>query len=141
LATAGRRGSPRGQVALVLRGGSVTCRGKKLPTVPLLGSAKVRLTVVRCGGRVRIHGQVLLLGRDPQKRTLVLSRRGRMLRARVAGPALRGLRVRVRAGTRWRAVRHGAIRLPARAGTITVRATGRGRGGTPLVATAVVGAA
>jgi triacylglycerol lipase len=138
-ASGARRDSRRGQVAFLLRGASVSCRGRRLPSVPLLGSRRVRLVAIRCGGRVRIRGQVILLGRDPQRRTLVLTRRGRMLRARVAGPSLRGLRVRVRVRGSWRALRHGAIRLPAGAGTVTVRATGDGRSGDPLVATAFLG--
>jgi pimeloyl-ACP methyl ester carboxylesterase len=138
-ASRARRRSRRGQVAFLLHGASVTCNGRTLRSVPLLGSRKVRLVAIRCRGRVRIRGQVILLGRDPQRRTLVLTRRGRMLRARVAGPSLRGLRVRVRVRGSWRPLRHGALRLPAGAGTVTVRATGDGRRGEPLVATAVVG--
>ena len=138
-ASGARPGSRRGQVAFLLRGASVTCNGRTLPSAPLLGSRKVRLVAIRCGGRVRIRGHVILLGRDPQRRTLVVTRRGRMLRTRVTGPSLPGLRVRVRARGSWRPLRHGTIRLPAGAGTVTVRATGEGRGGVPLVATAVVG--
>ncbi|HEX5195380.1 MAG TPA: alpha/beta hydrolase [Solirubrobacteraceae bacterium] len=133
------RGRGRGQVAFLLPGGSIRCGSRPVRTVPLLGSRRVRLAVVRCAHRVRIRGRVLLVGRDPQRRELVVTRRGRTLRVHVAGPPLRRLRVRVHVRRSWRAVHHGKIRLPARTRTVSVRAVGVGRDRLSLVATAVVG--
>ena len=136
----GRGGSGSGHkvVAFLLRGASLRCGRRAVPAVPLLGSRRVRVAVVRCTARLRIRGRVLLLGRDPQRRGLVVSRRGRTLRVRVAGPPLRGLRVRVRVRRSWRTPRHGVIRLPKGTGTVIVRAIGTDRSGLRLIATAVV---
>lgn len=142
LDAAGRQGrvprSGAAQVAFLLRGASVTCRGRAVRSVPLLGSKQVRVAVVRCAGAGRTHGRALLLRRDPRQRTLVLTRRGRSLSARVRGPALSGLRVSVRVRGTWRAVRRGTARLPARTGAVSVRATGVDQTGERWLATAVV---
>ena len=128
----------RGELALLLRGASVRCRGRRLPSVPLLGSRRVRLVALRCSGPLRVRGEVLLLGRDPQRRTLLVVRRGRSLRVRIAGPRLRRLDVQVELRGSWRPVHRRAIRLPATAGTVTVRATGADANGVRVAATAVV---
>ena len=134
----GGRGSGHREVAFLLRGGSIRCGHRPVRSVPLLGSRRVRIAVVRCSARLRIRGRVLLLGRDPARRVLVVSRRGRALRVRVNGPTLRRLRVQVRVRGSWRRVHHGVIRLPRGTRTVTVRAVGTGAGGARLVATAVV---
>jgi len=134
----GGSGSGRKLVAFLLRGGSIRCGRRAVRAVPLLGSRRVRVAVVRCRAGLRIRGRVLLLGRDPQRRVLVVSRQGRTLRVRVNGPRLRGLRERVRVRGFWRPVRRGVIRLPEGTRTVTVRALGTDRSGLRLVATAVV---
>lgn len=143
LGVADRRGRiPRGHAggaAFLLRGASISCRGRRLPSVPLLGSRTVRVTVVRCSGSLRVHGRVLLLRTDPRKRTLVLTRRGRSLSARVRGPALRDLRVSVRVRGSWELLRGGVARLPAGTGTVSVRALGVDRTGERWLATAIIG--
>ncbi len=136
----GRLARPRDhQVAFLLRGASIRCRGRVLPAVPLLGSRRVRLAVVRCPGALRTRGRVLLLGQDPQRRTLVVTRRQRILTARVQGPALRQLRVGVSINGSWRALHGGRIQLPAGTRVVSVRATGIDRSGARRLATAVVG--
>jgi triacylglycerol lipase len=131
-------GSGRKLVAFLLRGGSIRCGRRPVKSVPLLGSQRVRVAAVRCRAGLRIRGRVLLLGRDPQRRVLVVSRQGRTLRVRVNGPRLRGLRERVRVRGSWRPLRRGVIRLPKGTRTVTVRAVGTDRSGLRLVATAVV---
>jgi triacylglycerol lipase len=139
---AGRQGLVRrasaAQVAFLLRGASISCRGRSLRSVPLLGSRRVRIAVVSCAGPARIHGRVLLLRRDPRQRTLVLTRRGRRLDARVRGPALSGVRVSVRIRGAWRVLRGGSTRLPARTGDVSVRAIGVDQAGERWLASAVV---
>jgi triacylglycerol lipase len=134
----GGRGPRAGaQVAFLLRGGSIRCGGRAPRSVPLLGSRQVRVAVVRCA-EPRIRGRVLLLRRDPRQRTLVLTRRGRRLTARVRGLALSALRVTVRVRGRWRGLRGGETRLPAGTGAVSVRATGVDHTGERWTATAVV---
>jgi hypothetical protein len=126
------------QVAFLLRGGSIRCGRRLVRSVPLLGSRRVRIAAVRCGARLRIHGRVLMLGRDPRRRVLVVSRRGRTLRVRVDGARLPGLREHVRVRGSWRTLPHGQMRLPKGTRTVTVRAVGAEPGGPRLIATAVV---
>lgn len=54
LGVAGRRGRLRGvrQVAFLLRGASITCRGRAVQSVPLLGSKLFRFAALRCAGRL-----------------------------------------------------------------------------------------
>jgi hypothetical protein len=129
----------RGEVAFLLHGASIRCRGRVLASVPLLGSRRVRVAVVRCAGELRTHGRVLLLGRDPQRRTLVVTRRERILTVRVHGPALRRLRVSVRVRGRWRRLQRSRIQLPASRGVVSVRATGIDRNGGRRLATVAIG--
>jgi triacylglycerol lipase len=136
----GRVARPRGgEVAFLLRGASIRCRGHVLASVPLLGSRRVRVAVVRCGGALHAHGRVLLLGRDPRRRTLMVTRRERILTVRVHGPALRQLRVSVRIHGRWRRLQRSRIQLPASRGVVSVRATGIDRSGGRRLATVAIG--
>jgi triacylglycerol lipase len=128
-----------GELAFLVRGGSISCGGRALPSVPLLGSRQVRLAVVRCAAPLHVTGQVLLLSRDPQRHTLDITRRDRTLTARVRGPALRDLDVRALIGDDWRPLEHDTIRLPAGTADVTVRATGVDLSGTRQLATAVIG--
>jgi triacylglycerol lipase len=128
-----------GGVAFLLGGASISCRGRQLRSVPLLGSRTVRIAVVRCSGTARVHGRVLLLRPDPRKQALVLTRRGRRLSARVRGPALRHLRVSVRVRGSWKLLRGGVTKLPAGTRTISVRALGVDKSGERWLATAIVG--
>ncbi len=141
LAVNGRPGRVRGvrQVALLLRGASLSCRGRTVRAVPLLGSKQVRFAALRCAGTVRTRGRVLFLRQDPRQRTLVVTRRSRSLTARLRGPALRHLRLSVRVQARWRLLRDGRARLPVRAGAVSIRAVGVDRTGQRWLATAVVG--
>jgi triacylglycerol lipase len=135
----GRVARPRDrEVAFLLHGGSIGCRGRGLPTVPLLDSRRVRLAVVRCGGALRTRGRVLLLGRDPQRRTLLVTRRERIVTVHVEGPALRDVRLRVRVHGSWQRLQRGRIRLPAGTRAVSVRATGVDRSGLRRLATAVI---
>jgi triacylglycerol lipase len=129
----------RGEVAFLLHRASIRCGGHVLPAVPLLGSRRVRIAAVRCPGALRVRGRVLLRGRDPQRRSLVVTRRQRLLTARVRGPALRELRVRVEVGGSWRRLQRGRIRLPAGTRVVPVRAIGLDHSGARRIATAVVG--
>jgi triacylglycerol lipase len=136
----GRVATPRGgAVAFLLHGASIRCRGRAVPSVPLLGSRRVRVAAVRCPGTSRVRGRVLLLGRDPQRRTLMLTRRQRTVTAHVRGPALRQLRVSVRVHGSWRRLQGGRTRLPAGTRSVSVRATGVDRNGLRRLATAVIG--
>ena len=128
-----------GGVAFLLGGASISCRGRQLRSVPLLGSRRVRISVVRCSGTARVHGRVLLLRSDPVNRALVLTRRGRRLSARVQGPALRDLRVSIRVRGSWKLLLRGVARLPAGTRTISVRALGVDRTGQRWLATAIIG--
>ncbi|MFZ0385276.1 MAG: alpha/beta hydrolase [Solirubrobacteraceae bacterium] len=128
-----------GEVAFLLRGASIRCRGHVLASVPLLGSRRVRVAEVRCPDALRVRGRVLLLGRDPRRRTLVVTRRARILTVRVHGPALRQLRVSVRVHGRWRRLQRSRVQLPTGRVVVSVRASGIDRGGGRRVATAVIG--
>ncbi len=137
----GRPGRVRGvhQVAFLLRGASLSCSGRVVRAVPLLGSKQVRFAALRCAGTVRIRGRVLFLRQDPRQRTLVVTRRSQRLTAGLRGPALRHLRISVQVKARWRLLRGGRLTLPARAGAVSVRAVGVDRTGQRWLATAVVG--
>lgn len=141
LGVAARRARLRGvrQVAFLLRGASISCRGRAVRSVPLLGSRLVGFAALRCAGSLRTRGRVLLLRQDPRQRTVVVTRRSRSLTARLRGPALRHLRISVRVKARWRLLRGARLRLPAPAGAVLVRAVGVDRTGQRWLATAVVG--
>jgi triacylglycerol lipase len=136
----GRVARPSGdELAFLVHGGSISCDGRALPSVPLLGSREVRLAVVRCAEPLHVTGQVLLLSRDPQRQTLDVTRQDRTLTVRVRGPALRDLSVRALVGGDWRPLQDDTIRLPAGTADVTVRATGIDPSGTRRLATAVIG--
>jgi triacylglycerol lipase len=128
----------RGHIALLLPGASIRCHGRRLAAAPLLGSRRVRVVVLNCRRRLRIHGRALVLRLDQRRRELVVTRQGRQLTVRVRGPALRPVSARVRIGRRWRTLELGSTTLPARTGTVTIRVAGRDHRGERWFATALV---
>ncbi len=134
---------PVARQAVVLgRGASLRCRGRKIAATPLLGSRRARVAFPRCGRALRVKGGRALALRPDRRRKPLVSHDGTRLQVSVRGPALRGLRVEMRAGKGWRVVkRRGATTLPAATrGRVTVRATGRTRDGRRVTAVAHVNA-
>ena len=72
----------------------------------------------------------MLALRPDRRRALHVEHDGRILRLRITGPPLRRLRAEARVGGRWRPVKaRGSTPLTLRRGRVTVRASGRVRGG------------
>lgn len=136
----GRLARPsRGELVLLLDHATVRCRGRAVTAVPVLGSRRLRASLPRCSGALRVTGGRALAMRPDARRSIRIARSGRSLRVTVRGPRLRGVHGRMRVSGRWRPLAVGAAtRLPARAGRVSVRVIGRDRGGEREAATAHV---
>ena len=128
-----------GQAVVLGRGASLRCGRRAIAATPLLGSRRARVAFPRCKRELRVKGRRALALRPDRRRVLRARHDGSRLQVWVKGPALRGLRVQARVGKRWRAVNaRGGTRLKVARGRVTVRATGRTRGGRRLTAVAHV---
>lgn len=114
----------RGDAILALPGASVHCGSRELAGQPLLGSRRVSVIVPRCAKRLRVTGRVLALVGD-RHRGLTVARSGRALRVEVPGGRLKRMRAHVRIGDRWHAMPVRGTTLPADAGRVAVRVSGR----------------
>jgi hypothetical protein len=101
-----------GDAVLLLNGATVRCRGRVLPTVPLLGSSKVRVAAGICSRPLKVRGRAMKLSQT--RAELHLTRSGDTLRYRLTGGKLHRVRVQVRTDGRWRTVRGGHVTVPAR---------------------------
>jgi hypothetical protein len=116
-----------GDGILLLKGATVRCDGRAMPTVPLLGSQRVRLAVGACPGKLHVRGDALRLTQSRAK--LHLTRAGRTLRYRLTGAPLKRVTVQVRTDGRWRTVRGGHVTVPARSHKPAVRVRAVAPGG------------
>jgi hypothetical protein len=116
-----------GDGILLLKGATVRCDGRAMPTVPLLGSQRVRLAVGACRAKLTVRGKAMRLTQTPAK--LELARSGRTLRYRLTGAPLKRVNVQVRTDGTWRTVRGGHVTLPGRTHEPAVRVTAIAPGG------------
>jgi hypothetical protein len=116
-----------GDGILLLKGATVRCDGRAMPTVPLLGSERVRLAVGACPGKLHVRGDALRLTQSRAK--LHLTRSGRTLRYRLTGAPLKRVTVQLRTDGHWRTVRGGHVTVPARSHKPAVRVRAVAPGG------------
>ena len=119
-----------GDALVLLRGASARCEGRPLPTVPVLGSARLRMVAGACPAKVVVRGRVLRLSQAPAK--LRLARDGRTLRYRLTGAPLHRVRVQLRRDGRWRTVRGGHVTVPGGGHDPALRVRAVDAHGTPL---------
>jgi hypothetical protein len=126
--------SHAGDAVLLLKGASVRCGSRKLPTVPLLGSKKVRVAAGICSRPLKVRGRAMKLTQTDAQ--LSLTRSGDTLRYRLTGARLHRVRVQVRTDGHWRTVRGGHVTVPAREHDPAVRVRAKDRSGDTLHAIA-----
>jgi len=122
--------SRAGDAILLLKGASVRCGSRVLPTVPLLGSKDVRVAAGLCSRPLKVRGRATKLTHSPAQ--LHLTRSGQRLHYRLTGAKLHDVRVQVRTDGRWRTVRGGHVTVPADERDPAIRVRAVAADGEPL---------